>query len=1175
MTSGLSDQKERDRIANDLDQTLFVEAGAGSGKTRALVDRVESLVRSGVRMDRIVAITFTEKAASELRDRIRRRLDEARTDEEPELQEMMSQALEHFDGAAVGTLHSFAQRILAEHPTEAGLPPGIEVSDEIASEITFDLRWRAFVETLLSDDAAGEALQVLEACGVRLERNLRELAVDLNGNWDRIESLTGKAATMTLSSASVQAAKIALAEVLNQRPECREPHKDNLFKLIDRLAQLEHLLGSADRIDQVVAAVEVLTLIINPATRRKKEQKSEPITTKSFKGKQDYWSKDINEVKKALIRLDNACTSMADDAKEQAMILIVAKLARFTLNAAEERRVSGRLEFHDLLVRARNLLRDPEQGQLVRYALRHHYQYLLLDEFQDTDPIQIELAALIAADPKSAPAAASADWTELEVNPGRLFLVGDPKQSIYRFRRADISLFLRARDHFGGVAESNLVKLKSNFRSVTPLIEWVNKVFGNLITPEPASQPNYTPLSAIRQPAPHSGHPLGPAVAVLGAEAIEIPGRKYADRLQKKEAEAVAAAAATALADGWLVGGDGTDNSGWRPARASDIAILIPARTSLDTLQRALDDSAVPYRVETASLVYTTREVRNILLALQAIADPTDELALVAALRTPLYGCGDDDLVRWRLGNEGQPRRFRIHGPQSADAPIEDCSNPVAAGLTHLRELHRASPWLTPSELLERLIRERAVLEAAVAVRRPRDVWRRLRFLVDHARAWSDAGGSGLRNYIDWSRRQGSENARVSETVLPETDDDSVRILTVHGSKGLEFPIVILSGTTSQFNRQQRGQSVAFPPGGDPVVRLKAGVESVRYEEWKPIDQQMDEHERIRLLYVACTRARDHLIVSLHRKKGQTNSAAAVLASAGAAEFGAVSLNPRVRLIKPTPTLGAEPLPSRDTWVKQRGKVIAASRRPAMVAATTLAQTARLDQPGGRDTSQPDPGLVKQAQDFDRPPWQRGRYGTAVGRAVHAVLQDVNLATGDDLDSLARAQAASEGVMGKNRVVAALARSALVTKTVREAVTGQHWKEMWFAAQVVDDETAPVLEGYIDLLYRNDQGDYVVVDYKTDAEASDGGSDVPEAGIGAKAGRQRLVDRYRLQGASYAALVEAVTGQRVAKMVFLSLHSETKAKEEEITDLRDAIEEVKQLARSQAIFEYETVGALG
>lgn len=1176
MSSGLSEQKERDPITDDLDQTLFVEAGAGSGKTRALVRRVESLVCSGVQMDRIVAITFTEKAASELRDRIRRRLDEARIDEDPEIRNVMVQALGQFDGAAVGTLHSFAQRILVEHPTEAGLPPGIEVSDEIASEIAFDLRWRTFVETLLNDDADGEALQVLEACGVRLERHLRELAIDLNGNWDRIESLAHKATPMTVPSPSAQAAvESALAEVLNRRRECREPDNDDLFKLINRLAPLEHRLASGDRIDQVEAAVEILNLILKPSTRREKERKGKPITTRSFKGNQDNWSTSINEVRTALIRLDSACTSLVDNAKEQALTLIVARLASFTLKAAKERRASGRLEFHDLLVRARNLLRDPKQGPLVRTALRQHYQYLLLDEFQDTDPIQIELAALIAAEPESAPVTAPADWTELKVDPGRLFLVGDPKQSIYRFRRADISLFLRARDHFGGAAKSNLVKLKSNFRSVAPLIGWVNKVFGNLITYKPDSQPSYTPLSPVRQPAPRSGHPPGPEVAVLGAEAIEIPGKAYADHLRKLEAEAVAAAAATALADGWLVEGDSTDGSGWRPTRASDIAILIPARTSLDTLERELDDSAVPYRVETASLVYATREVRDVLLAMQAIADPTDELALVAALRTPLYGCGDDDLVRWRLGSEGEPRRFRIHGPQSADASIEDCSNPVAAGLAHLRELHRASPWSTPSELLERLIRERAVLEAAVAAHRPRDVWRRLRFLVDHARAWSDAGGSGLRNYIDWARRQGSENARVSETVLPETDDDSVRILTVHGSKGLEFPIVILSGTTSQLNRQQRGPSVSFPPGSEPVVRLKAGVESVSYEQWRPLDEQMDKHERIRLLYVACTRARDHLIVSLYREKRQTNSAAAMLAGAGAAGFGAVPLTPEKRPIESASAPQAEPLPSRDAWMKQHKQVIAASRIPAMVAATTLARTARLDQPGDRDTGQPDPGLVKQVQDFDRPPWQRGRYGTAVGRAVHAVLQDIDLSTGQDLDSLARAQAASEGVMAKTRVVASLVRSALATKTVREAVAGRHWKEMWFAARVVDDEIAPVLEGFIDLLYRNDQGDYVVVDYKTDAETSDGGSEVPEVDISDAVGGQRLVDRYRLQGASYAALVEAVTGQRVAKVVFLSLRSEAKAKEEEITDLRDAIVEVKQLARSQAIFEYETVAALG
>ena len=164
------------------------------------------------------------------------------------------------------------------------------------------------------------------------------------------------------------------------------------------------------------------------------------------------------------------------------------------------------------------------------------------------------------------------------------------------------------------------------------------------------------------------------------------------------------------------------------------------------------------------------------------------------------------------------------------------------------------------------------MLETAIAGGNPRDVWRRLRFVIDQARAWVDAGGVDLRAYLRWARLQGADNARVSETVLPETDDDSVRIMTIHGSKGLEFPITVLAGMTTKIQKADRGASISFPPDSDPVLRLSSVVTSKGYSTWKSTDDQMNEHERLRLLYVAATRARDHLIVSLHRTESTAST---------------------------------------------------------------------------------------------------------------------------------------------------------------------------------------------------------------------------------------------------------------------------------------------------------------
>ena len=1111
------DQAARDRIRGERDRTLFVEAGAGSGKTRALVDRVEALVSDdGVPLENIAAITFTEKAAAELRDRVRQRFEQLVAHApHPDAAERARTALQQLDGAPIGTLHSFAQRILAEHPVEAGLPPGVEVLDEIGSQVEFEQRWRVFLDELLDDESMARTLLALEGAGVRLDA-LRTLALQMAANWDLVEERLDFDAAPPGAFPRAELLEVfdrveALAEL------CDAGADDTLLARFPELRENRRLLaGALDDIDALALASEMGDK--SSASRRIKVGRS---------GRKDNWRIDVADVRAAFDDLRAACDDAVARVTSAALAHAAARLGRFVLDAADERRDVGRLEFHDLLVRARRLLRSREHGVEVRASLAERYPRLLLDEFQDTDQIQIELATLIATDD---PDVHDRDWSELSVRPGSLFLVGDPKQSIYRFRRADIGVFLTARDRIG-----DRPALTVNFRTTAPIIDWVNHVFGELIRFEPGSQPEYVPLSAHREDAA----PVGPAVAVLGAE--PIPEKLSADELRVRESRDVAAAVSELLdeREPWQVD-DGT--GGWRAAVASDVCILLPARTSLPALEAALTAAGVPYRAETSSLVYATREVRELLLTLAAVADPTDELATVAALRSFVYGCGDDDLAHWRLGFRG---RFSLRNP----IPEEAGDHPVADGLRHLQQLHDARLWSTPAELLDRLVRERGVLESAVATGAPRDIWRRLRFVIDQARAWVDAGGVDLRAYLQWARLQGADNARVSETVLPETDDDSVRIMTIHGAKGLEFPITVLAGMTTRISNPPRGPSVSFPPAGDVVLRLSADVTSEGYDAWRPIDDQMDEHERLRLLYVAATRARDHLVVCLHREERNVRTGASVLAEFALMTPVSVPLEP-VGGARRTPSLAVPaPLPPRADWLAERADALERASARSVVAATTLAREA---------AEAADPGLDKRSRDLDLPPWQKGRYGTAVGRAVHAVLQVVDLATGAGLDAAAAAQAAAEGVANRTEVVAALARSGLESAVAREASSGEFWRELWVAAPVGDH----LIEGYVDVLYRS-LGGLVIVDWKTDHV--DGDDDV----------RAKLA-RYRLQGASYAAAVEAATGEPVHRMVFAFLR-EDGVVEAELDDLPAAMAEVRartaELAAASATIE--TLSQLG
>ncbi len=477
---------------------------------------------------------------------------------------------------------------------------------------------------------------------------------------------------------------------------------------------------------------------------------------------------------------------------------------------------------------ARRLL---TRSAAARRILHDRYQRVLLDEFQDTDPIQLEIAILMTSPPDSSPPTA-------HPVPGRLFVVGDPKQSIYRFRRADIAVYLGA----AARVDAEEVALSANFRSTGAVIDWVNGVFADVIRPEPDVQPAYRALEVAR-----AGSTVHGTVTVLGVD-VHDPGLD-ADALRWCEAGDVAAAVATALHEGWPVGdGDG----GLRPCRPGDIAVLLPARTSLPMLERSLADLDVPYRAENASVVYLAPEIRHVMLALRAAADPTDELALVAALRSPLYGCSDVDLYDWRRAG-GRWNLF-------AAAPAEADGGPVADGLAHLRTIAERAARLGPADLVDALVVERRVLEVALAGPDARDVWRRVRYVVDQARAWTEAGGRGLRRYLRWTRFQASEG-RASDTILPERDHDAVRIMTVHAAKGLEFPITVVAGLTTR-NQGRRSMSVVWPAG----TWTLAERDNPLFESFQPLDEQMGDAERRRLLYVACTRAVDHLVVSLHRK---------------------------------------------------------------------------------------------------------------------------------------------------------------------------------------------------------------------------------------------------------------------------------------------------------------------
>ncbi|MGH3483480.1 MAG: UvrD-helicase domain-containing protein [Nocardioidaceae bacterium] len=1098
----LTDADSRERIQTDTAATLFVDAGAGSGKTRSLVDRVTTLVLADrVPLSEIAAVTFTEKAGAELRDRLRDAFEsvfraerQARREAtvSPRLRERPAEtqesddgereggtlaqsrrekdaagALDDLDGAAIGTLHSFAQRILTTHPIEAGLPPLVEVLDEVASSVAFDARWSVLQRELLDEESLAQAVRLALAAGVKLD-HLRSLARAFQSDWDLIEDRVLSQGPPDAELPDVDDLVAEARAVAARGGECT----DGGDRFLARLEALD------DWVDQYTDATD-------PET-----QLAGLLAAKDLKwgyGQKDNWPGTLAEIKAAAKAWQERTETALGDFTEATLRPLAYWIATRVREAAQARAAEGRLEFHDLLVVARDLLR---RDALVRAALQKQYRRLLLDEFQDTDPIQIEIAVRIAG----GAAASAADWRAVDVPAGSIFVVGDPKQSIYRFRRADIKTYLRTQEWLG----DDPVTLASNFRTVEPIVEWVNAVFETVITPVEDGQPEYVPLAATR-----SDPGIGPPVAVVGAEAH--PDKPNAAEMREREAADVAGAIGQAIDEGWTTQDVRTGE--WRPLRLGDIAILVPARTSLPFLEDALDAAGIGYRAESSSLVYQAAEVRDLLATARVIADPSDLLSCVTALRSPLFGCGDDDLWTWKRDGGS----FNI----LARIPDERLAHPVADGLSYLRRLHDDARWMTPSEVLGAIVADRRMLEVAAAGPRARDQWRRLRFVVDQARAWSEAEHGGLRAYLAWAARQGEETARVAEAVLPESDVDAVRVMTVHAAKGLEFPMVVLSGMSSQ-PRNPGGVRLLWTPDGY-AVKLTKLVQTNDFEHVAPIDEQMDSYERRRLLYVAATRARDHLVVSLHRKDGGGTTNADILAGAGAATdvvalagVGVVGEVPAASSSTP-----AE-LPEWETWLASITEARERSRRASAISASGLEGTdpaVALDPAMASDA----PGSAKGDRDIELPPWSKGRYGSAVGRAVHAVLQSIDLATGEGLGGAVTAQCAAEGVTEHFDIVRALVESALASEPVRRAATRPHWREP-FVGIHQDDGT--VLEGFVDLVYRDDDGRLVIVDYKTDS--------IPAAAIG---GRTAY---YAPQLAAYEqAIAEATSAIVSAKPLFL------------------------------------------
>ena len=587
-----------------------------------------------------------------------------------------------------------------------------------------------------------------------------------------------------------------------------------------------------------------------------------------------------------------------------------------------------------------------------------------------------------------------------------------------------------------------------------------------------------------------------------------------------------------------------------RQASLNDICILVRSRTGLGILTRGLEDAGIPYRIEGGSLLFDTQEVRDLLNCLRAIDDPSDEVSVVAALRSPAFACSDLALARWRdaggpwtymsslVGDETLPdeRREQRRLVLAADSSLAS----IGTAMQKMREYHERRQQTDVSRLISEFIRERRLDELDLAESRPREAWRRRSFLTEQARRLEYGRLMGteelplsLYHFLRWIEIQQDERARISEVVVPDTDDDAVRIMTMHASKGLEFPIVFLVGLNQDWMRND--EAVLFDSETGAVEVKLGSTESQGFSELQEREGDHSRAELVRLAYVAATRARDHLFVSMYRSRGggRENVVAKIEEHLPGMQDLFVEVRVGAEVGRRWRPARAEPIESQKydptAWEGERTKSLSERALPRAATATALARAASVltdtegDEIDDKDT-EPD----------DEQPVLRGRGGTVFGSAFHAVMQEVveQLTerlppTGDstiddvlslmqtEIERLAEVHASAYGISSSWGELVMLTDRALRHPVVVSAFMAPRlWSEIPVAAQVETDGGPVVVEGIIDLLYEDDDGELVIVDYKSDY-------------VGSSRTVLEKVDLYKWQGAAYAAAVEIATGRSV------------------------------------------------
>ena len=868
------------RMALDSQRNIAVTASAGAGKTATLVERYIELLRQhpeiGVRQ--VLAITFTQKAAAEMRERIARRLTEALNQELPEPQrQRLRQIRADLPAARISTIHAFCAALLREYPIEADVDPAFAVLEGIDAA---QLRQQAVRQTLASlarardSDPDKEALRRTLAEWPRryLEQVLEHLLEKkhLARSWCRRYAEQSPDQILSDWREMQQAASA---------PACRALLDDTQFT--DMLAELAALRPLTDERDSAVERLNPLrdsmrrlsktppldeALAVLPRLAEGLLTNGKPLSGSRL-GKKSNWAEaDLARVRELVPALGRCLAPHADllslelSAADERAAAVLPALSRVFLRAdarCESSKGNGRmLDMDDLLEKSHQLIAADAN---IRHRLAQHYRFALIDEFQDTDPLQWKIIRSLAS-------------PDGQMAGDKLFIVGDPKQSIYSFRAADVTVFARVRDAIaaanaaheresqpfcddGEILDASFTQrlgslvMGENFRTLAQPVAFVNALFPKFMqaVPDEPFQVGYDPLIGCRSADVSEG----------SVELLLLPPDDSRDPTDSTrcEAQLVARRLSHLLAGNDL---QVADQDSLRPPVPGDIALLLRRRRNLSAYEDALRACGIPFQVAGGRGFYQRQEIYDLANILRVLCNSGDDIALMGALRSPYFGLSDNALYKltapdggWLAKNLADANQRQRLAPADQEAATD-----AVARLQRWEELRDRVPLV---ELLHTILEDTGAWGFLCYGERGEQAVANVHKLLDLAREFRGP----LTDFVVRLDLLTNQEQQEGEAVL---DADALHILTVHAAKGLEFPIVVVPDLAARFNFQNSDPALIDAEKGlglrvlDPEQDYKRTSSFIRTLSNRDASRRQRAEEK-RLLYVACTRARDHLLL--------------------------------------------------------------------------------------------------------------------------------------------------------------------------------------------------------------------------------------------------------------------------------------------------------------------------